>query len=165
MNHFKGESIMKTTAKIILVIFTLALTLSICSCTNIGTITRDIGRAVEIGETISALAKMPDKSAAMEEAEKLIHPKSGLDKEAIVNQIKENEAIKALNIEDLSTASVSVGEFSTPEFKFNNEELGGNVYSVNVVITVAGVPLNANILLLSDETVMGLYSFDIENAK
>ncbi len=156
---------MKTIAKIILTIIVLALTLSICSCTNVVTIARDIGRAVEIGETISELAKMPDKAAAMQEAEDLIHPKSNLDKESIVDQIKENEAIKALNIEDLSTANVSVGSFSTPKFKFGDEELGGNVYEVTVVITVAGVPLNTTILLLSDENGMGIYSFDVKNAQ
>lgn len=156
---------MKTTAKIILTLIVLALALSVCSCTQISTITRDIGRAVEIGETISGLAKMPDKAAALQEAEKLIHPKSNLDKETIVNQIKENEAIKALNIEDLSTANVSVGSFSTPEFKFDDAELGGNVYEVTVVITVAGVPLNTTILLLSDDNGMGLYSFNVENAQ
>ncbi len=156
---------MKTIAKIILTIIVLTLTLSICSCNNVSTIVRDIGRVVEIGETISELAKMPDKAAAMQEMEDLIHPKSNLDKESIVDQIKENEAIKALNIEDLSTANVSVGSFSTPKFKFGDEGLGGNVYEVTVVITVEGVPLNTTILLLSDENGMGIYSFDVKNAQ
>ena len=156
---------MKTIAKIILTIIVLALTLSICSCTNVVTIARDIGRAVEIGETISELAKMPDKASAMQEMEDLIHPKSNLDKESIVDQIKENEAIKNLNIEDFSTVTINVGNFSTPKFKFGDEELGGNVYEVTVVITVAGVPLNTTILLLSDENGMGIYSFDVENAQ
>ena len=156
---------MKTTAKTILTLIVLALALSVCSCTQISTITRDIGRAVEIGETISELAKMPDKAAAMQEVEDLIHPKSTLNKETIVNQIKENEAIKDLNIEDLSTVPITVGRFSTPKFKFGDEELGGNVYEVTVVITVAGVPLNTTILLLSDENGMGIYSFDVENAQ
>ncbi|MBO5715992.1 MAG: hypothetical protein J6S23_06325 [Clostridia bacterium] len=156
---------MKTTARIILTVIVITLALSICGCTNVATISRDISRAVEFGENVISISKISDYNVAMEEAEKLVHPKSGLDKETIINMVKENEEIKSLNLKGITMADVKVGSFSTPEFKFNNEELGGNIYELHVVVTVAGNPLNVTLTLLSDDSGMGLYSFDIQNSQ
>lgn len=155
---------MKRLARIIIAIIALTLALSVCSCTNVGTITRDISRAVEFGEKAVNISKISDYDIAMNEVEKLLHPKSGLDKDSLINMVKENEAVKSLNLEGVTMADIQVGSFSTPEFKFNNEELGGNIYELHVVVTVKGHPLNVTLNLLSDSYGMGLYSFDIQKA-
>ena len=155
---------MKITAKIILAVLALILALSVCSCTNVATVTRDISRAVEFGEKVVSISKISDYDIVMEEAEKLVHPKSGLNKDKIINLVKENETVKSLNLKDVTMADLQVGSFSAPEFKLNNEELGGNIYELHVVVTVKGNRLNVTFTLLSDNSGMGLYSFDIQKA-
>jgi hypothetical protein len=156
---------MKTVAKIILFVLTLTIATSVCGCAGIESISRDIPRVIDLAEDVAAISQMSDPEAAIAEAEKLIHPKSGLTKESIIEQIQTNEAIKTLDLTGVTMSDVKVGDFSTPELKLNDEELGGNIYEIKVTVTVKGQPLNITLDFLSDESLMGLYSFDIKSAK
>ena len=152
---------MKLIAKIILIILTLSLAFSVCGCTAVKNVTRDIPRAIELAKNLSELSKIGDQELALEQAEQYLHEKSGLTKDTILEQIKENEAIKALNLEGTGNKNISVGNIGTPSLKGYDENLGGNIYEVSAVVTVNGQPLNVVIQLLSDDAMMGLYSFDI----
>ena len=153
---------MKKMVRTIVVIMILTFAISVLGCTNIATITRDVSRAVELGKAVAEISKTSDYNQALEDVEKLLHPKSNLDTDTIHAMIKENETIKSINFEGVTMDDVEFGNFSTPEFKLSNEELGGNVYDLHVVVTVQGIPLNVTLTLLSDDTGMGLYSFDIQ---
>ena len=150
---------MKHTSKIIIVALALILTLSVCGCTRVNSIARDIQRAGEFVISLVELSKLGPEGA-LAEGSGFLHAKSGLNEETIREQIKENEAIKGLNLEG-TAESVIVGAWSTPTYVEYNEELGGNIYEVSAVVTVDGHPLNVSIQILSDESAMGVYSFTI----
>jgi hypothetical protein len=113
------------------------------------------------------IAKINDQQAALEQAEQYLHEKSGLTKDKILEMVKQNEAVKALNLEGANNQSVnvSVGNITTPSLKGYDESLAGNIYEVTAVVTVNGQPLNVTIQLLSDDSMMGLYSFNITSGK
>ena len=56
---------------------------------------------------------------------------------------------------------IVIGEFSDPKFNINDKTLDGNVYDVNVTVTVDGHPFIVTLHILSDDSGMGIYSFDI----
>lgn len=152
---------MKTLSKILLIVLTLTLALSVCGCSQVKSVVRDIPRAIELVNDISAVTQISDPELASAEAEKLIHPKSELDADKVVEQVLADDDIKALGLTSITLDQVVVGSMSTPEFKFSDPDLGGNVYVVTVAITVAGHPLHVELNLLSDDSGMGLHSFDI----
>ena len=151
---------MKHISKLLVVIIVLSLVFSVCSCTRVTSIARDIPRAVEFAANLASLAKIGNTEEALAQGEQYLHPKSNLNIEKVRELIKENEAIKSLNLEG-SAKQISVGNIGTPSYKEYSEELGGNIYEVTAVVTIDGHPLNVAIQILSDEAMMGLYSFDI----
>ena len=151
---------MKHISKLLIVIIVLSLVFSVCNCTRVTSIARDIPRAVEFAANLASLAKIGNTEEALAQGEQYLHPKSNLNIEKVRELIKENEAIKSLNLEG-SAKQISVGNIGTPSYKEYSEELGGNIYEVTAVVTIDGHPLNVAIQILSDEAMMGLYSFDI----
>lgn len=151
---------MKTISKLLLVIITLSLVFSVCGCTRVTSIARDIPRAVELASNLASLAKIGNTDEALKQGEQYLHTKSNLTAEKIRKLIEEDEDIKALNLEG-SARQISVGNIGTPSYKEYNEALGGNIYEMSAVVTIDGHPLNVSIFILSDDGMMGLYSFDI----
>jgi hypothetical protein len=152
---------MKIIAKVLLLVTILSLALSLCSCGALKAVTRDLPRVISLTEDIADIVQNThSKDEAIEKVSALVHPKSTLTKDSILEQLKANEKLAALEISSMN--QVTLGSFSTPKFNFNDKELGGNVYEVSVVITVAGQPFDCTIKLLSDDTSLGIYSFDIK---
>lgn len=152
---------MKIIAKILLLVTILSLALSVCSCGAVQAITRDVPRVISLTEDISDIVKNThSKDEAIEKISGLVHPKSTLTKDSILEQLKSNEKLANLNVTSMN--DVSIGNFSAPNFKFNDKTLGGNVYEVTVTVTISGVAFNLTIKLLSDDTDLGIYSFDIK---
>lgn len=151
---------MKSISKLLLFVIALSLVFTVCGCTRVTSIARDIPRAVEFASNLASLAKIGNTDEALKQGEQYLHPKANLSVEKIRELIKENEAIKNLNLEG-SAKQISVGKIGTPSYKEYSEELGGNIYEASAVVTIDGHPLNVTIQILSDEAMMGLYSFSI----
>ena len=152
---------MKAIAKILLLVLALSVALSVCSCANVSSVARDVTRVIKFTEEISTITNNSSSvEETVEKAEDLLHPKSPLTADSILEQLKANERLAAL--EGVSMENVKLGSFSSPKFLLGDKTLGGNVYEVTVVLTVGNVNFDLTLKLLSDETDMGIYSFDIK---
>lgn len=152
---------MKRIAKIVLLILTLALMLCTCSCAYVKTITRDVPRIIKLTSNISNVvqnASSPED--AIDEASKMLHPESTLSADSVLSHFKENEKIASLG--DISASDIKLGTFSSPKFKNYDEALGGSVYEVNVGLTLKDTDFNLCLKILSDDTAMGIYSFEVQ---
>lgn len=152
----------KKFAKIITLSLVFVLTLSICSCTAFKSVIRDTPRIAQFTKEALEISKITDTEEMIARAEELIHPASGLTKESIVEKIKADEDLEGIDLEKAASDGYSMGSFSDPKLKFNDPELGGNVYEITVDVTIGGQVFKVTLDLLSDESTIGLYDFDIK---
>ena len=73
----------------------------------------------------------------------------------------EDEALEGIDIQKEAEKGYSIGSFSDPKLKLNDPTLGGNIYEITVNVTVGDHTFKVIVDLLSDETDLGLYDFDI----
>lgn len=156
--------------KIVVALLILTLCITICSCTMIDDAQKEVKKVETFITSAVEISSISDPELALEKAEDLIHPDSGLDVEAIVNQVLESESVKALNAEEYGIYNYQIGEFGTPNLSFGDETLGGNVYELTAVVTIIQIidgkevatPLNVDVRLLSTDWGIGLYDFTID---
>ena len=152
---------MKKYAKIIIISLVFALALSFCSCSLVNSVSRDVKRINEFKDKVNEIANLGDTEEIIQKAEELLHPDSGLDKDTAYEKIKNDPDLKGIDLENLLKDGYSIGEFSDYNLKFNDANLGGNVYSLSVEVTAGGMTFTVNLSLLSDDVGIGIYDFDI----
>lgn len=148
---------MKKFSRIIIIAIVIALALSICSCSTI----RDITRVPKFSKKLMAIAEVRDPEQALAQAESIVHPSSPLNNTSIIEKIKADEDLKDLDLESLASQNYSIGSFSDIELKFNDPDLGGNIYETKVEVRFGDQVFVVIITILSDSDTMGLYDFDI----
>ena len=153
--------LLKKYTKLILMTLIFTLALSICSCSAATTITRDVTRINDFKNEIMAITELKDQEEIVARLEKLIHPDSGLTKETILEKAKNDPDVQGLDIQALAQQGYSIGSFSDYDLKFNDAELGGNLYSLNIEVTLGGEKFIIHLDMLSDDVGLGLYDFDI----
>ncbi len=137
------------------------LALSVYSCTSVEAVVRDAPRIAEFTSEIAAIAKLTDPEEIETRATDLIHPRSGLTIEKILEKAMTDEALEGIDIQKEAEKGYSIGSFSDPKLKLNDPTLGGNIYEITVNVTVGDHTFKVIVDLLSDETDLGLYDFDI----
>ena len=156
--------------KIIISALILVLCLSVCSCTLIQETQKEVKKIENFATKATELTSISDPEIALEKAEDLIHPNSNLDVQSVIDQVVASDTVKALNVEEFPITSYQIGEFGAPNLSFNDSTLGGNVYEIQVVVTIVqevngttvSTPLNVDVRLLSTEWGIGLYDFIID---
>ncbi|MGM9631903.1 MAG: hypothetical protein ACI3XL_02280 [Eubacteriales bacterium] len=147
---------MKKIAKILIV--SLVLCLALGSCSLIRGVKQEADRIADFTVDFAEVMENP----TVENAESLIHPKSSLTAESVVDKIAGNEKLQELMSSVESEEDITIGEISEPEIKFNDPELGGNVYAVEVEIIINGTPVTVSLDMLSSEEGFGLLDFEIK---
>lgn len=145
---------MKRITKIL--ICTLCILLCLSSCTLFDKAKNEAKKVVEFSKDFAQLVKDP----SVEEAEDLLHPSSPLTPESVVNEIKNNEKIKSLNIS--KDSQITIGEVTDVTLQRNDPELGGMVYGAECSVIVDGQTIVISLTMLSTSKGMGIYDFDIK---
>ena len=156
--------------KIIIAALVLVLCFSVCSCTYVQEAQKEVKKIEEFATKAVEISSISDPEIALEKAEDLIHPNSKLDVQGIIEQVIASDTVQALDVEEFPITSYEIGEFGAPNLSFNDPTLGGNVYEIQVVVTIvqdvngatASTPLNVDVRLLSTEWGIGLYDFTID---
>lgn len=156
--------------KIVIALLVLVLCFSVCSCTFLSQAQKEIQNIEQFATKATAISEISDPDLALEKAEELIHPSSKLDVQGVIDQVLESDSVKALNAEEYPITSFEIGEFGTPNLSFNDPALGGNVYEIQVVVTVVqeidgkqvSTPLNVDARLLSTDWGLGLFDFTVD---
>ena len=150
--------------KIAVVLIVIALALTICSCTGMSQeVQRIEAFAGEVAEVIVLTQQenvSPEQIQA--KAEELTHPSSSITVDSIVAQVMTNEKAAGIDPSTLTMEDVVIGSFATPQLMNYNESLGGNVYELDVTVTVKGVEFQVSLTLLSNDAGMGIYAVDIK---
>lgn len=149
---------MKKALKIITLVLTLVICLSVCSCTFINKAKQEAARALDFGEKIAVIAETQD----IDKLETLIHPESSISKEYIEEKIRNNEKIKHILDEGIDKDSVTIKSFSEPKMIISDSDLGGNIYGMEATISINDTPISVSITILSTEAGMGFYDFEIK---
>lgn len=147
---------MKKIAKILIV--SLVLCLALGSCSLINEVKQEANRIADFTVDFAEVMENP----TVENAEALIHPKSSLTAESVIDKIAGNERLQELMSSVESEEDITIGEISEPKIKFNDPELGGNVYAVEVEIIIKGTPVTVSLDMLSSEEGFGLLDFEIK---
>lgn len=136
------------------IICSLCILLSFSSCTLFNEVKQEAERVAVFTEEFITLVEEP----TVEKAQELVHPKSNLTAESVIEKIQNNEKLADLDL----TQEVTIGEVSDLKLLHQDAELGGNVYSVDCQVIVGGVAIDVSLILLSTEEGLGLYDFDIK---
>lgn len=155
----------KKFTRILVLILVFVLSFSVCSCTEVESVTRDVPRIIELTTEISEISQLTDPEEIETRTENLFHPKSGLTYDMVMEKIWSDEAFEGIDLEAASAQGVTIGNFSDAKLKLNDSQLGGNIYEITADVTVGEYVFNVTLYLLSDETMLGLYDFDIENSQ
>lgn len=147
----------KHVSKILILALVLTLSLSVCSCSVI----RDVSRVPEFTEKLMSVSSVGSSEEALAKIEELVHPSSPLNEKSIIDIAKEDDALQGLDLEQLAKESYSIGKISDLELKFNDKELGGNVYETYVDVTFGSYKFIVSVRILSDDNDIGIYDFDI----
>ncbi len=145
---------MKTFVKIFAL--SLCLLISFTSCSLFNEVKQEMIRVKDFTVDFVELVQDP----TLEKAEDLVHPSSNLTPEAVVNKLKNNETLKNLNIS--KDTKVNISNISDITLLRNDATLGGNVYGVDIVVSVNGTPITISLTVLSTSEGMGVYDFDIK---
>ena len=151
----------KKISKLIIGFIILSVALSVCGCTAVQSIPRDVQRISELKEEITEISELKNQEEIITRLEKLIHPDSGFTKETILEKAKTSPALEGIDIEAEYQKGYKIGDFSDYNLKFNDPTLGGNVYELSIQVTVGDVVFTIHLDILSDETDIGLYDFEI----
>jgi acyl-CoA reductase-like NAD-dependent aldehyde dehydrogenase len=151
----------KKITRILAIILVSILALSVYSCTAAESVIRDVPRIAEFTSEIAEIAKLTDPKEIETRATDLIHPKANLTLEKILEKAQADEALQGIDIQKEVEKGYSIGNFSDPQLKLNDPDLGGNIYEITVNVTVGDYTFKVIVDLLSDETDLGLYDFDI----
>lgn len=147
---------MKTTVKLFAIILTFVLFLTSCSFIRnlIEETVEETKRVAEFTEDFSDLLNEP----TVEKAEDILHPKSSLTPETVLEKIENNEKLASLDM----SQEITIGEIGELNVSFHDESLGGNVYTLDCVIMVGDTPVNVTLKLLSEGDSLGIYDFEIK---
>ncbi len=151
----------KKYSKLIVGFIILVVALSVCSCAAVQSIPRDVQRISDLKNEVVAISELKDPEEIITRLEALIHPDSGFTKESILEKVKTSPALEGVDIEAEYQKGYKIGDFSDYNLKLNDPNLGGNVYELSVKVTVGDVVFTIHLDLLSDETQIGLYDFEI----
>ena len=159
--------------KIVVLLLVCTLCFAICSCTLVDNAREEVVKVENFIEKVVSIGSVETPEMALDKALELIHPESELKEltvDSIVEQVRENEVIKNLNIEEYPIEGFEMGDLPTPTLSFADETLGGNVYGLNTTFSITQVidgqtvvtPIKVTIRLLSTDWGIGLYDFTIE---
>lgn len=137
------------------------LTMSFCGCSTTKSVARDTVRITQFTNEAIAISKLEDHDEMMARAEALIHPASGLTIELLMEAFKEDEAFEGMDVEKALSRGYTIGKMSDPKLHLNYTDVGGNVYEITVDLTLDGQVFLLTIYILSDETTIGLFNFDV----
>lgn len=151
---YQKENIMKanTFAKVLILFFILTLTLS--SCSFITEMKDEAQKASDFTNDFAALVQDP----TLERAEELVHPSSPLTAQSVIDRIESNEKLTSLD----PSSEIRVDNIGDIKMSYHDEELGGNVYTVDCDIIVGTTPISVTIIILSTSEGFGLYDFEIQ---
>ena len=139
----------------------LVIALSVCGCGAVQSIPRDVQRIATLKDELVAISELKDPEEISVRLEELIHPDSGFTKETIIEKVKTSPALEGVDIAAEYQKGYKIGNFSDYDLKFNDPELGGNVYELSIQVTVGDVVFTVHLDILSDDTQLGLYDFEI----
>ena len=147
---------MKTTLKLFAIIISLLLFFTSCSFFTdlIEETLEETKKVAEFTEDFAELVAEPD----IEKAESLVHPNSNINAETVIDRIENNEKLASLDM----SQEITVSEIGELDIAFHDESLGGNVYTLDCVITVGDTPINVTLKILSTDEGFGIYDFDIK---
>jgi len=152
--------------KISLTVLCLALCLCVCGCTFFDNAAKEAKRVADFtadfSDTLDAVASSGSVEEIKAQASKIIHPSSSLTADALIDEVKNNEKLQTIDFENLTEDSIEIENIGIPELLSYNEELDGNVYSLVVTVSVNGTPITVDLTLLSNESGMGFYDFEIK---
>ena len=152
---------LKKYAKLMLITLVFSFCLVVCSCAAVTTLPRDIERINSFKDEVIAITELKDQEEIVTRLEALIHPASGLTKETVIEKAQASPALQGLDVVALAQQGYSIGSFSDYDFRLSDPELGGNIYSLSVQITLGGEKFVVHLDMLSDDTTLGLYDFEI----
>ena len=152
--------------KIILTVLSLALCLCVCSCTFINNTVQEAQRVadftVEFTKTLDVIASSGSAEDIQTQVSEIIHPSSNLTPDKVMDKIQSHEKLQNIDFSNLTEDSINVENIGVPEFSSYSEELGGNVYSLEITVSVDGISITLDLTLLSNESGMGFYDFEIK---
>lgn len=152
--------------KIILTVLCLSLCLCVCSCTFINKAVQETKRVaeftVDFSETLEVIVSSGSAEDIEAQASQLIHPSSDLTVDTLIDKVKNNEKLQGIDFDNVTEDSIQVENIGVPELSSYSEELGGNVYSLEVTVSVNGTSITLDLTLLSNESGMGFYDFEIK---
>lgn len=152
--------------KIILTVLCLSLCLCVCSCTFINNAVQETKRVaeftVDFSETLEVIVSSGSAEEIEAQASQLIHPSSDLTVDTLIDKFKNNEKLQGIDFDNVTEDSIQVENIGVPELSSYSEELGGNIYSLEVTVSVDGTPITLDLTLLSNESGMGFYDFEIK---
>ena len=82
--------------------------------------------------------------------------------DTLIDKVKNNEKLQGIDFDNVTEDSIQVENIGVPELSGYSEELGGNIYSLEVTVSVDGTPITLDLTLLSNESGMGFYDFEIK---
>ena len=153
----------KIISKILIVALCVTLAVSLCSCT--GNAMKQVNNIKNFAADVVSVAQtITDESMSVEEklenAEKLLHPSSGLTVESIQEELANNEALQDLDISE-DVKIVEMPDFSNLMSIMVPDEYGNCSCTTEVVLNVGGTILKIDITLISDDLGMGITDYSI----
>ena len=159
----------KSIAKIILIALCFVTVITASSCAILqGDVMKEINNIkdfvlVDVKDTVAAVN---DPSLTTEgkiaKAEELIHPKSTITREGIIEDIKNNEKLQSITSANNIKVVEMPGFDDLATIAEYNEELGGFTYNAELTVSIDGVMITVDITLFSDDDGMGIYDYNIK---
>ena len=157
----------KLTSKIALVLICAMISITICSCTGgvnpvqeVQNITSFATNIYDATTSISSTEITEEEKIA--KIESLFRPESGITLETLQEELSTNEKLQEItSVNQVEIIDMPSIEDLSSLLQYN-EELGGCVYTAAVQVSIDGVIVTIDITLLSDETGMGIYDYNIK---
>ena len=152
----------KIISKILIVVLCVTLAVSICSCTDAMKQVNNIKNFAT--DVVSVAQSITDESIPVEEklanAEKLLHPSSGLTLESIQEDLANNEVLQDLDVSG-GVNIVEMPDISNLMSIMVPDENGNCTCTTEVILEVGGTVIKVDVTLLSDDFGMGIAGYSI----
>ena len=155
--------------KFLIAVICIVLAITFSGCTETFNIVQEVTNVVAFVEEVQSITEVLQNTDLTQEEqidiikEAVFHEKSNIDIDAAINDIKEKA-----NISDTESIS-SFSLVSTPDPSSiissleYNEAIGGNTYTMEMVVEVNGVTITVEVTLLSDKDGgLGIYDYTLK---
>ena len=157
------------TKKFLIAVICIVLAITFSGCTETFNIVQEVTNVVAFVEEVQSITEVLQNTDLTQKEqldmikEAVLHEKSNIDIDTAINDIKEKANIsdtESINSFSLVSTPDPSSIISSLEY---NEAIGGNTYTMEMVVEVNGVTITVEVTLLSDKDGgLGIYDYTLK---